>query len=199
MSSISLIFVTGLLILIFITSFTYFRYEEVFTFEFGILAYFYLIGAYLLFLSNDFFSLYLSVELQSFVLYVLCSYKRDAFSSEAGLKYFVLGAFSSGVLLFGISLIYGFTGSTNFDDVYSLFFPTLSVLDSNAGFLIGFIFFSVGFFFKLGVFPFHMWVPDVYEGSPTLVTSILAVLSKFIIAAAFIKIYMYVFFSLSFY
>lgn len=158
-----------------------------------------MIGVYLLFLSNDFFSLYLGVELQSFVLYVLCSYKRDAFSAEAGLKYFVLGAFSSGILLFGISLIYGFTGSTNFDDIYSLFFPNFSLLPLNTGFLIGFIFFSIGFFFKLGVFPFHMWVPDVYEGSPTLVTSILAVISKFVIAVAFIKIYMYVFFSFSFY
>lgn len=199
LSNVSLIFICLLLILIFISSFTYFRYEEVFTFEFGILSYFYLMGVYLLFLSNDFFSLYLGVELQSFVLYVLCSYKRDAFSSEAGLKYFVLGAFSSGILLFGISLIYGFSGSTNFDDIYTLFFPDVSVLTSNIGFLVGFIFFSAGFFFKLGVFPFHMWVPDVYEGSPTLVTTILAVLSKFVIAVAFIKIYMYVFFSFSFY
>ncbi len=199
LSNFSLIFITLLLILILISSYTYFRHEEIFTFEFGILAYFYLIGVYLLFLSNDFFSLYLGIEMQSFVLYVLCSYKRDAFSSEAGLKYFVLGAFSSGILLFGISLIYGFSGSTNFDDIYSLFFPAVSLLSVNTGFLIGFIFFSVGFFFKLGVFPFHMWVPDVYEGSPTIVTTILAVLSKFVIAIAFIKIYMYVFFSFSFY
>lgn len=199
LSNVSLILITILMILIFVSSFTYFKYEEVFTFEFGILAFFYLIGVYLLFLSNDFFSLYLGIEMQSFVLYVLCSYKRDAFSSEAGLKYFVLGAFSSGILLFGISLIYGFTGSTNFDDIYSLFFPYLAFLFPNNGFLIGFVFFSVGFLFKLGVFPFHMWVPDVYEGSPTIVTAILAVLSKFVIAVAFIKIYMYVFFSFSFY
>lgn len=199
LSNFSIVFVLVVLITILITSFTYFRYEGVFTFEFGILVYFYLIGVYLLFLSNDFFSLYLGVELQSFVLYVLCSYKRDAFSAEAGLKYFVLGAFSSGILLFGISLIYGFTGSTNFDDIYSLYFPNLSILSSDLGFLVGFIFFSVGFFFKLGVFPFHMWVPDVYEGSPTLVTSILAVISKFVIAVSFIKIYMYVFYSFSFY
>ena len=142
--------------MVLVSSYTYFRYEEIFTFEFGILIYFYVIGAYLLFLSNDFFSLYLGVKLQSFVLYVLCAYKRDAFSSEAGLKYFVLGAFSSGILLFGISLIYGFTGSTNFDDLYSLFFPEVGFLVSNNGFLVGFIFFSVGFLFKLGIFPFHM-------------------------------------------
>lgn len=199
LSNNSLLIVTVLMLFIFISSYTYFKYEEIFTFEFGILAYFYLIGVYLLFLSNDFFSLYLGVELQSFVLYVLCAYKRDAFSSEAGLKYFVLGAFSSGILLFGISLIYGFSGSTNFDDIYSLFFPGVANLSSNTGFLTGFVFFSVGFLFKLGVFPFHMWVPDVYEGSPTLVTTILAAISKFVIAVAFIKIYMYVFFSFSFY
>jgi len=198
-SNVSLIVVSLLLIMVFISSYTYFKYEEVFTFEFAILAYFYFIGVYLLFLSNDFFSLYLGVELQSFVLYVLCAYKRDAFSSEAGLKYFVLGAFSSGILLFGVSLMYGFSGSTNFDDIYSLFYFYSEVLSSNVGFLVGFIFFSVGFLFKLGVFPFHMWVPDVYEGSPTIVTTILAAVSKFVIAVAFIKIYMYVFFSFSFY
>ena len=198
-SNVSLIVVSLLLIMVFISSYTYFKYEEVFTFEFAILAYFYFIGVYLLFLSNDFFSLYLGVELQSFVLYVLCAYKRDAFSSEAGLKYFVLGAFSSGILLFGVSLVYGFSGSTNFDDIYSLFYLYSEVLSSNVGFLVGFIFFSVGFLFKLGVFPFHMWVPDVYEGSPTIVTTILAAVSKFVIAVAFIKIYMYVFFSFSFY
>lgn len=194
-----MLIVTVLMLFIFLSSYTYFKYEEVFTFEFGVLVYFYLIGVYLLFLSNDFFSLYLGVELQSFVLYVLCAYKRDAFSSEAGLKYFVLGAFSSGILLFGISLIYGFSGSTNFDDIYSLFFPGVVGLLYNTGFLTGFVFFSIGFLFKLGVFPFHMWVPDVYEGSPTLVTTILAAVSKFVIAIAFIKIYMYVFFSFSFY
>jgi len=182
-----------------ISSYNYFKYEEIFNFEFGILVYFYVIGVYLLFLSNDFFSLYLGVELQSFVLYVLCAYKRDAFSSESGLKYFVLGAFSSGILLFGVSLIYGFTGSTNFDDVYSLFLPELGFLTSNNGFLVGLFFFSAGFLFKLGVFPFHMWVPDAYEGAPMIVTTILASLSKFVVAVAFIKIYMYVFFSFSFY
>jgi len=98
----------------------------------------------------------LAVELQSFVLYVLSAYKRDAFSSEAGLKYFVLGAFSSGLLLFGVSLIYGFAGTTNFDDVYSIFLPSLFVFEIHGGFLVGLIFFTVGFMFKLGVFPFHM-------------------------------------------
>lgn len=156
MSNVSFIIVIILIILLLLASYTYFNYEELFTFEFGLLVYFYVIGVYLLFLSNDFFSLYLGVELQSFVLYVLCAYKRDAFSSEAGLKYFVLGAFSSGLLLFGVSLIYGFTGSTNFDDIYSLFFSNIFLFEAHNGFLIGFVFFSVGFLFKLGIFPFHM-------------------------------------------
>lgn len=151
-----MIFVIILSIFILLVSISYFKYEELFTFEFGILFYFYIIGAFLLFLSNDFFSLYLAVELQSFVLYVLSAYKRDAFSSEAGLKYFVLGAFSSGLLLFGVSLIYGFAGTTNFDDIYSLFLPSLFVFEIHGGFLVGLIFFTVGFMFKLGVFPFHM-------------------------------------------
>lgn len=199
LSNVTLIFVVVLLVSILVSSYSYFKFENIFTFEFGILVYFYLIGSYLLFLSNDFFSLYLGVELQSFVLYVLCAYKRDAFSSEAGLKYFVLGAFSSGILLFGVSLIYGFAGSTNFDDVYSLFYPETGELAFSLGFLVGFIFFSAGFLFKLGVFPFHMWVPDVYEGSPTVVTALLAAVAKFAIAVVFMKIYVYVFFSLSFY
>ncbi len=199
LSNVTLIFVVVLLVSILVSSYSYFKFENIFTFEFGILVYFYLIGSYLLFLSNDFFSLYLGVELQSFVLYVLCAYKRDAFSSEAGLKYFVLGAFSSGILLFGVSLIYGFAGSTNFDDIYSLFYPETGELAFSLGFLVGFIFFSAGFLFKLGVFPFHMWVPDVYEGSPTVVTALLAAVAKFAIAVVFMKIYVYVFFSLSFY
>ncbi len=189
----------SLIFLILVSSYSYFSYENVFTFEFGILVYFYVIGSYLLFLSNDFFSLYLGVELQSFVLYVLCAYKRDAFSSEAGLKYFILGAFSSGILLFGVSLIYGFAGSTNFGDIFSLFFLDGSPLSFSLGFLVGFFLFSIGFLFKLGVFPFHMWVPDVYEGSPTIVTALLAAVAKFVVAVVFMKIYMCVFFSLSFY
>lgn len=139
-----------------LAAYTYFRYENIFNFEFGVLIYFYIIGVYLLFLSNDFFSFYLAVELQSFVLYVLCAYKRDAFSSEAGLKYFVLGAFSSGLLLFGVSLVYGFTGTTNFDDLYSLFLPNIFLISAHSGVLVGLIFFIVGFLFKLGIFPFHM-------------------------------------------
>jgi NADH-quinone oxidoreductase subunit N len=199
LSNFSVIFLILIGIVVLISGYTYFKYENLFNFEFGILVYFYIIGVYLLFLSNDFFALYLAVELQSFVLYVLCAYKRDAFSSEAGLKYFVLGAFSSGLLLFGVSMIYGFTGTTNFDDLYSLFLPNVFLEETHSGILIGLMFFSVGFLFKLGVFPFHMWVPDAYEGAPTIVTTLLASLSKFAIAAAFIKIYVYVFFSFTFY
>lgn len=199
LSNFSVVFLIFIAVIVLLVGYTYFKYESLFSFEFGILVYFYMVGVYLLFLSNDFFSLYLAVELQSFVLYVLCAYKRDAFSSEAGLKYFVLGAFSSGLLLFGVSMIYGFTGTTNFDDLYSLFLPNAFLQETHSGLLIGLVFFSVGFLFKLGVFPFHMWVPDVYEGAPTIVTTLLASLSKFAIAAAFIKIYIYVFFSFAFY
>lgn len=199
MSAFSFIFSVFVIIVLLLSSYSYFKYENLFTFEFSIFIFFYILGVYLLFLSNDFFSLYLAIELQSFVLYVLSAYKKDAFSSEAGLKYFVLGAFSSGVLLFGISLIYGFSGTTNFDDFYSLFFIPFTNFELSAGLIVGISFFTVGFLFKLGAFPFHMWVPDAYEGAPTVVTAILASLSKFVITVAFIKIYFSVFFMFSFY
>jgi NADH-quinone oxidoreductase subunit N len=128
--------------------------------------------------ANNFLSFYVSLELQSFCLYVLAAFEReDSKSSEAGLKYFVLGSFASGILLFGISLIYGFTGSLDFVNLQNLLLNNQSVNVAIAV-IFGIIMLLVGLFFKSSAAPFHMWTPDVYQGSPTIVTSFFAVVAK---------------------
>ena len=131
------------------------------------------LGMMIMISSNDLIVFYMGLELQSLALYVLATFNRDQIkSSEAGLKYFVLSALSSGLLLYGCSLIYGFTGSTNFDliadqlnsDEYALTF--------------GIVFILVGLAFKISAVPFHMWAPDVYEGSPTSVSLFFAIVPK---------------------
>lgn len=136
--------------------------------------------------SEDFISMYLAIELQSLCFYVLAASKRNSeFSTEAGLKYFILGAFSSGILLFGCSLIYGFTGITNFSELAYLITNT----DTLRGCELGMIFLMIGFLFKLTVVPFHLWAPDVYEGAPTSVTAFFAITPKASILAIFIRIF----------
>ena len=110
--------------------------------------------------SNNLMSMYLGIELQSLSLYVIAAINRQSLkSSESGVKYFVLGALSSGILLYGCSLVYGFTGSTNFDEIrYAL----SNVENLNLGILFGLIFILVGLAFKVSAVPFHMWTPDVY-------------------------------------
>ncbi len=117
--------------------------------------------------ATDFLTLYVGLELQSLAAYVLASFMRqDARSAEAGLKYFVLGALASGILLYGISLVYGFSGTTAFDSV-----ATAYVAGHSKGLLFGLVFVFAGLAFKMSAVPFHMWTPDVYEGAPTPVTA----------------------------
>lgn len=147
--------------------------------------------------SYDLIAMYLAIELQGLSFYILASSKRNSeFSTEAGLKYFILGAFSSGILLFGCSLIYGFTGLTSFSGL-AKFFVGLSLANSNE-FLLGILFLATGFLFKLTAVPFHMWVPDVYEGSPTAVTSYFAIVPKIAVLGIFLKLFLFVFFELFF-
>jgi NADH-quinone oxidoreductase subunit N len=128
------------------------------------------------------------MELQSLALYVIASFKRDTVrSTEAGLKYFVLGALSSGMLLFGSSLIYGFTGTTNFDQL-PLAFGAALTFSNNIGLIIGVVFLSVGIAFKCAAVPFHMWTPDVYEGAPTPVTAFFAVSAKIAALSLFVRV-----------
>ena len=144
------------------------------------------LGMMLMISSYDLIIFYLGLELQSLCLYILASFKRDdEKSTEAGLKYFVLSALASGLLLYGCSLIYGFTGSTNFQTI------SLNLNDANTGAVFGIVFILVGLAFKISVVPFHMWTPDVYEGSPTSVTSFFALIPKIAAISVFIR-FMYV-------
>jgi len=151
--------------------------------------------------SADFISMYLAIEFQSLCFYVMAGSKRDSeFSTEAGLKYFLLGAFSSGLLLFGCSLIYGFTGITNFTELGKLFTPggqeVVTGLYSLRGCELGMIFILVGLLFKLTAVPFHMWAPDVYEGAPTSITAFFSITPKISILAVFIRVFLEGFYDL---
>jgi len=144
------------------------------------------LGMILMISSYDLIVFYLGLELQSLSLYILASFKRDnEKSTEAGLKYFVLSALASGILLYGCSLIYGFTGSTNF------FYIAENLNTASVGSVFGIVFIIVGLAFKISAVPFHMWTPDVYEGSPTSVTSFFAIIPKIAALSVFIR-FMYV-------
>jgi NADH-quinone oxidoreductase subunit N len=154
-------------------------------FEFPVLILLAATGMMVMISANDLITLYLGLELQSLALYVVASFDRDSVrSSEAGLKYFVLGALSSGMLLYGASLVYGFAGTTSFAGLASLF--TGSVKPA-PGLIIGVVFVSVGLAFKVSAVPFHMWTPDVYEGAPTPVTAFFAVAPKMAAIALFMR------------
>ena len=144
------------------------------------------LGMIIMISSYDLIIFYLGLELQSLCLYILASFKReDEKSVEAGLKYFVLSALASGILLYGCSLIYGFTGSTNFEIISN------NLNDANLGAIFGIVFIIVGLAFKVSAVPFHMWTPDVYQGSPTSVTSFFALVPKIAAFTVFIR-FMYV-------
>ncbi len=153
----------------------YLQKNNLFKPEYPILIIFSTLGMMIMISSHNFLLLYLGLEIQSLSLYVVSSFRRDNYkSTEAGLKYFILGSLSSGLMLFGISLIYGSTGSINFEIISSIinyegFFP---------GIVAGLVFLICGFAFKASAVPFHMWTPDVYEGSPTPVTAFFATVPK---------------------
>ncbi|TNE65918.1 MAG: NADH-quinone oxidoreductase subunit NuoN [Alphaproteobacteria bacterium] len=154
-------------------------------FEFPILVLLATVGMMLMISANNLMSVYVGLELQSLSLYVLAAMNRDrSRSTEAGLKYFVLGALSSGMLLYGISLIYGFAGTTDFD----MLATTLKGLHEPAlGITVGMVFLLAGLCFKVSAVPFHMWTPDVYEGAPTPVTAFFAAAPKIAALALFVR------------
>ncbi len=154
-------------------------------FEFAVLVLLASTGMMLMISANDLIALYLGLELQSLALYVLASFNRDSVrSTEAGLKYFVLGALASGMLLYGASLIYGFAGTTEFVGLARLLAPGAA---PPPGLIIGIVFVTVGLAFKVSAVPFHMWTPDVYEGAPTPVTAFFAVAAKIAALALFVR------------
>ena len=164
-----------------ICSYNYVRLNNILKIEYPILILSSLLGMLVMISSNDIIVFYIGLELQSLALYVLASFNRDnLLSSESGLKYFVLSALSSGLLLYGCSLIYGFSNSTNFDQISQNF-------DFEYGIIFGMVFVIVGLAFKISAVPFHMWAPDVYQGSPTSVTAMFAILPKIAALTVFIK------------
>src|SRR5580692_5458540 len=164
------------------------RYNEdqgIARFEFPVLVLLSTTGMMVMISANDLITLYVGLELQNLALYVVAAFNRDSTrSSEAGLKYFVLGALSSGMLLYGASLIYGFTGTTAFSEIATL---VAGGAAPSPGVLIGLVFVVVGLAFKVSAVPFHMWTPDVYEGAPTPVTAFFAVAPKIAALALFIR------------
>jgi NADH-quinone oxidoreductase subunit N len=143
------------------------------------------LGMFAMVSANDLLPLYVGLELQSLALYVLAAFQRDVVrSSEAGLKYFVLGALSSGLLLWGISLVYGFAGTTQFDRLAAGF----AAAPASVGVVIGLVFVAAGIAFKVSAVPFHMWTPDVYEGAPTPVTALFAMAPKVAAMALFVRV-----------
>ena len=143
--------------------------------EFSLLVMLSLVGMMLMISANDLMSLYMAVELQSLPLYVVAAMRTNSLrSSEAGLKYFLLGALSSGMLLYGASLVYGFAGTTSFAGIAAAVADT----ELPVAFIIGMVFMITGIAFKVSAAPFHMWTPDVYEGSPSPVTALFAIAPK---------------------
>jgi len=168
--------------LVLVISSAYLKSFKIFKIEYPILILSSVLGMMVMISSNDLMVFYMGLELQSLALYVLATFNRDQLkSSEAGLKYFVLSALSSGLLLYGCSLIYGFSGSTNFNVISSQ-------LNSNEYVLtFGIVFILVGLAFKISAVPFHMWAPDVYEGSPTSVTLFFTMVPKIAALTVFIR------------
>lgn len=213
-----------------VLSISYFNVEKINIYEFSVLFALSLLGLFLLVSSNDLLSFYLAVELQSLSFYILAALKRDSnLSTEASLKYFVLGAVSSAFLLFGFAILFGFSGLTNFTDL-AIFFDMMSsnlaveyeFLDFDFSqydltvrprnfwlteltnyidrihrhpemWFIGFLFISMGLLFKLGVFPFYIWIPDVYEGVPTIITAIFSIVPKIAVISFFVRLYTKIF------
>tara|TARA_R110002073_G_scaffold149297_8_gene302878 strand:+ start:7956 stop:9401 length:1446 start_codon:yes stop_codon:yes gene_type:complete len=151
----------------------YLKAEKLAKFEYAVLIVLSTVGMGMMVSANDLISMYMGVELQSLALYVLAAFNRDSLrASEAGLKYFVLGALSSGMLLYGASLVYGFTGSTGFTEIAA------ASQEPSVGLIFGLVFVICGLAFKISAAPFHMWTPDVYEGAPTPVTAFFATAPK---------------------
>ncbi len=158
-------------------------------FEFSVLAVLATLGMMMMVSANDLIALYMGLELQSLSLYVMASIMRnDLRSTESGLKYFVLGALASGMLLYGSSLVYGFAGTTNFEVMAKLFAGEHGVHGPGTGLIFGIVFVMVGLAFKVSAVPFHMWTPDVYEGAPTPVTAFFATAPKVAALSLFVYV-----------
>ncbi len=159
--------------------------EKQLKFEYAVLVVLSTLGMMMLISAGDLIALYLGLELMSLSLYVVAAINRDSVrSTEAGLKYFVLGSLASGMMLYGASLIYGFTGSVNFASIAA------AAKEPTIGLVFGIVFLLAGLCFKISAVPFHMWTPDVYEGAPTPVTAFFATAPKVAAMAVFVRVVM---------
>lgn len=153
----------------------YFQSEKLDRYEFSVLTLYAVLGMSIMVSANNLLSMYIGIEMQSLALYIMAAFNRDSLrASEAGLKYFVLGALSSGLLLYGASMVYGFTGSLDFETIRA----SIELSGPTSGVIAGMVFLLCGLAFKISAAPFHMWTPDVYEGSPTPVTGFFAAAPK---------------------
>ena len=175
-----LIVISTLFVLL--TSSQYLKSIKIYNIEYPILILSSILGMMVMVSSNDLIVFYIGLRITIIALYVLASFNRDnELSSESGLKYFVLSALSSGLLLYGCSLVYGFSSSTNFSQI------SFNYDQSTQGVIFGMVFILVGLAFKISAVPFHMWAPDVYQGSPTSVTLFFAILPKIAALTVFIR------------
>ena len=180
-----ILILTGAALVLFI-SFDWQEKEVSGVFEYPVLVLLSVLGMMVMVSAGSMLVLYMGLELMSLPLYVLASIQRDSLrSTEAGLKYFVLGSLASGITLFGMSLVYGFTGTLQFDALATVFGGAASIAQAthmpmqvSGGAMVGMLLLMIGFFFKISAVPFHMWTPDVYEGAPTPVTAFFAVAPK---------------------
>ena len=176
-----ILILTGTFFVLIITQ-NFIKDKKINNFEYPLVLLLSVLGMFIMISANDLILFYLGLELQSLALYILASLDRDNLkSNESGLKYFILSALASGLLLYGCSLLYGFSGSTNFQVI------GLKANNENLGSIFAMVFILVGLAFKVSAVPFHMWTPDVYEGSPSSVTSFFAVVPKVAGIAVFIR------------
>nr|NP_066350.1 NADH dehydrogenase subunit 2 [Malawimonas jakobiformis]AAG13717.1 NADH dehydrogenase subunit 2 [Malawimonas jakobiformis] len=179
-----------------IISLNYLKNNKINSFEYSILILFSTIAMLLMTSSYNLISIYLSIELQSLAFYVLASMKRNSeYSTEASFKYFILGVFSSGFLLLGFSILYGITGINNIEQFYKLFIINYSNIE-HISLYISLFLIIISFLFKIGAAPFHMWLPDVYEGSPLSVTAFFAITPKIVILSLIIRLFIYTFYDI---
>lgn len=177
-----------LLTIVILFSLNFLYYAQKISAEFIALMMIATVGSMFLISANDFLTFYLSLELQGLALYLLAAInKKSAKSSEAGMKYFILGSVASGILLFGISIIYGFSGTTSFGALAELYASGQNNVPMAV--MFGFILVVVAMFFKISAAPFHMWAPDVYEGSPTIITTFFATVAKFTATLVLIRLF----------
>ena len=175
-----ILILTGTFFVLIITQ-NFIKDKKINNFEYPLVLLLSVLGMFIMISANDLILFYLGLELQSLALYILASLDRDNLKSKSGLKYFILSALASGLLLYGCSLLYGFSGSTNFEII------GLKANTENLGSIFAMVFILVGLAFKVSAVPFHMWTPDVYEGSPSSVTSFFAVVPKVAGIAVFIR------------